>query len=158
MIHDFTIRNSLVIAYDGGSWNANIMAKSYGTSPANNYLIDHVTDVAVPGTTYWNVEIRGGSGHVVRDSIFYGGQYLAVDGLQSASNNVVYQVQDNSNVGTISGDPGFVNPYFPRAGDDYTTAFDFESQNYLNLGSSITSVADLFALGSQTCSELFQAQ
>lgn len=157
MIHDFTIRNSLVIAYDGGSWNANIMAKSYGTSPANNYLIDHVTSVAVPGASYWNLHIMGGSGHVVRDSIFYGGEFLLVGGLQSASNNVVYQVQEvdssyssRSDIGTISADPQFVNPYFPGAGEDYTASFDFTSQSHPDKGTTITSPAALFG-GVEEC-------
>ncbi|MCA9381108.1 hypothetical protein KC678_02490 [Candidatus Dojkabacteria bacterium] len=151
-VHDVTIRNSLLISYDGPNFNANLYTKydsgvAYPNNPPTNYEFDHVTTYVNPGRDNWNIYLLG-SGHNIHDSIFYGGgaRQLTFGSNPTFSNNVRYNVQDYGGV-TTNSDPNFVDSSYWDAPEDYAD-FDFTSQTYSSTdkGTCVVSPAVLFSL------------
>ncbi|MFC1749074.1 hypothetical protein ACFL2V_09740 [Pseudomonadota bacterium] len=68
-VHNFTLKNSLLVGYHGSSNNALIYTKydpnsSYPNNPPTNYLLDHVTAYKDPDRNWWNIQLHG-SGHTI---------------------------------------------------------------------------------------------
>lgn len=147
VVNNVTIRNTLFL-------NKVINVMGYSYLKEHNWMLDHVTIVS-PGNAIaiW-VE---GTGHVVTNSIFYGGQIFLPDGLDASSGNCQWKTNHDTTaiVGMIA-DPEFVTD--ASAFGDSTPLALIASGNFslqqgspcAGKGSSITSVAQLIESASQT--------
>jgi hypothetical protein len=125
-INDVTIRNSLFFK----STNNNIMSFAFGEP--DGWVLENVTSFRGEGEEWWNMWVDKGSGHAVRDSVFYGGRAIAFNNA-SSSGNCSYKVQGGPGA---NADPQFANVNH----QDWLSLDDFTVQNPACKGSRITSV------------------
>jgi hypothetical protein len=146
VVHDASFLNTLLVGNHGPNNKNNIQTKAEAHVQPTNYILDHVTSVRDISQDFANNRVRG-SGHHIRNSVFVGGVYLGFDGSTDFSNNVCYQLRDDSGVCDSVADPMFADDDFAGVGPGFAD-FDFSIANTgmpRGIGSTITSVADLFA-------------
>ena len=139
-VNDVVIKNTLLI----GSDNAGIIISDGGQS--SNWTLQNVTIVQdAEDERSWNLKMNG-TGHRIRDSIFWGGPWgIGVFNWSEATRNFNWLTPDEYNV-AIEENPMFVDGDYSLIQGKGFADFDFTIQNPAippGIGSSITSVAEL---------------
>jgi hypothetical protein len=165
-VHNFTIRNSLLIHHLANATSAAIGTKYLqGVNDLpNNYVIDRVTifkDINTcleqgqpegncKSANWWSMFIAG-NGHKITNSMFQGGREIKVYGNPYVSNNYRWRVNDYGGIAT-SINPMFADENFTVVGPGFAD-FDFTITNPAipqNVGSSIHRVRDLIGKDPQS--------
>lgn len=126
-VNDVVIRNSLFFK----STNNNIA--TFADGEPQGWVIENVTSYRRPSENWWNIYVEG-SGHIVHNSVFYGGRALGIDA--SHSGNCSQYVEGGLD---LEEDPLFANVNH----NDWFSLDDFTVQNPSCVGSSIATVNDL---------------
>lgn len=135
VLNDVTIRNVLVFK----ALNGNVLTHGGAPHGSSNWVLENVTSYRPEAPNdgslgWWNVWVRG-SGHTIRDSVFYGGRHIGFpNGNANVSGNCSFKV-GGYDVGPDT-DPQFANVNH----QDWLSLDDFTVQNPACKGSRITSV------------------
>ncbi len=124
-VHNVTIRNCLLVGNMGNQQWQGALEKTAG----NNWVIDGCTFVGhkPPNSSETNCTVLRGSGHTLKNSIFYGGRIMRTEIGYSASNNMQYpgasSVGGGLTVGLVQ-DPAFERGSFKHLGPNTNTILD----------------------------------
>lgn len=146
-VHDVTIRHTLFINAE-----SNNIIGGDDDWPCQNWKIENVTSYLTPAAPtggHCGIELAG-TGHVIKDSIFYDGCVYLPNWSGTASGNYSWKT-DDSLPGAINADPQFTGPlpttntptFAQQVGADFALK---ATSPCLGKGARITSVAQLLSL------------
>jgi hypothetical protein len=124
-VHNVTIRNSLLVGNMGNYQWQGVLEKTAG----NNWVIDGCTFVGhkPPNSAETNCTVLRGTGHTLKNSIFYGGRVMRTEIGETHANNMQYPdpatIGGGLTVGTVV-DPAFAKAAFKHLGPATDTIQD----------------------------------
>jgi hypothetical protein len=153
-VDNVVIRNTLFV----GSDNAGIIISDGGQS--SDWTVQNITIVQDAVHESWSSKMNG-SGHQIKDSIFWGGPWgIGIFHWSEAVSNFNWLTPDRYDVAAEI-DPMFVDNDYGLVQGEGFAEFDFTVQNPTippGIGSSITSVRELLDQTTKTSKEKSEAQ